>query len=183
MSDYSFLDGMGGTYTDDKRIQSMADYERMSEAERQTVEWCNNKCVAIFSGDELKLVIDPQGYSYARYVYVIDSESEKVDNYNTDYGISEEEFESNTKLAEQIEEVSADIIINNDILNTWNSEDFVSYKDMMKEWIYKNDFKFNVGVVRAIKIEELKNAMYKLLTEVDSVAEQFARADIDNRTN
>lgn len=179
MSDYSFLDGMGGTYTDDKRIQSMADYSRMSETERQTVEWCNNKCVAIFSGDELKLVIDPQGYSYARYVYVMDSESEKVDNYNTDYGISEEEFESNTKLAEQIEEVSADIIIKNDIHNTWNGEAFTSYKDMMKEWIYKNDFKFNVGVVRAIKIEELKIAMYKLLTEVDSVAEQFARTDIE----
>lgn len=43
----------------------------------------------------------------------------------------------------------------------------------MKEWIYANKFKLNAGIVRAITIPELKTVMYKVLTEVDSIAEQF----------
>lgn len=179
MSDYSFFDGMGGSRTDDRRIQSSIDYDMMTEEERETVEWYNIDCVAIYCDGELKLIVDPQGYNYARYVYVYDEQSQKVDTYHSDYGISEEEHQHNIELAETIEDVSTEIISQNEIKKTWQDEDFDLYKACMKEWIYANKFKLNAGIVRAITIPELKTVMYKVLTEVDSIAEQFKNANLE----
>lgn len=179
MSDYSFFDGMGGSRTDDRRIQSSIDYDMMTEEERKTVEWYNIDCVAIYCDGELKLIVDPQGYNYARYVYVYDEQSQKVDTYHSDYGISEEEHQHNIELAETIEDVSTEIISQNEIKKTWQDEDFDLYKACMKEWIYANKFKLNAGIVRAITIPELKTVMYKVLTEVDSIAEQFKNTNLE----
>lgn len=179
MSDYSFFDGMGGSRTDDRRIQSSIDYDMMTEEERETVEWYNIDCVAIYCDGELKLIVDPQGYNYARYVYVYDEQSQKVDTYHSDYGISEEEHQHNIELAETIEAVSTEIISQNEIKKTWQDEDFDLYKACMKEWIYANKFKLNAGIVRAITIPELKTVMYKVLTEVDSIAEQFKNTNLE----
>lgn len=179
MSDYSFFDGMGGSRTDDRRIQSSIDYDMMTEEERETVEWYNIDCVAIYCDGELKLIVDPQGYNYARYVYVYDEQSQKVDTYHSDYGISEEEHQHNIELAETIEDVSTEIISQNEIKKTWWDEDFDLYKACMKEWIYANKFKLNAGIVRAITIPELKTVMYKVLTEVDSIAEQFKNTNLE----
>lgn len=179
MSDYSFFDGMGGSRTDDRRIQSSIDYDMMTEEERETVEWYNIDCVAIYCDGELKLIVDPQGYNYARYVYVYDEQSQKVDTYHSDYGISKEEHQHNIELAETIEDVSTEIISQNEIKKTWQDEDFDLYKACMKEWIYANKFKLNAGIVRAITIPELKTVMYKVLTEVDSIAEQFKNTNLE----
>lgn len=179
MSDYSFFDGMGGSRTDDRRIQPSIDYDMMTEEERETVEWYNIDCVAIYCDGELKLIVDPQGYNYARYVYVYDEQSQKVDTYHSDYGISEEEHQHNIELAETIEDVSTEIISQNEIKKTWQDEDFDLYKACMKEWIYANKFKLNAGIVRAITIPELKTVMYKVLTEVDSIAEQFKNTNLE----
>ena len=179
MSDYSFFDGMGGSRTDDRRIQSSIDYDMITEEERETVEWYNIDCVAIYCDGELKLIVDPQGYNYARYVYVYDEQSQKVDTYHSDYGISEEEHQHNIELAETIEDVSKEIISQNEIKKTWQDEDFDLYKACMKEWIYANKFKLNAGIVRAITIPELKTVMYKVLTEVDSIAEQFKNTNLE----
>lgn len=179
MSDYSFFDGMGGSRTDDRRIQSSIDYDMMTEEERETVEWYNIDCVAIYCDGELKLIVDPQGYNYARYVYVYDEQSQKVDTYHSDYGISEEEHQHNIELAETIEDVSTEIISQNEIKKTWQNEDFDLYKACMKEWIYANKFKLNAGIVRAITIPELKTVMYKVLTEVDSIEEQFKNTNLE----
>ena len=179
MSDYSFFEGMGGSRTDDRRIQSSTDYNMMTEEERETVEWYNIDCVAIYCDGELKLIVDPQGYNYARYVYVYDEQSQKVDTYHSDYGISEEEHQHNIELAETIEDVSTEIISQNEIEKTWQDEDFDLYKACMKEWIYANKFKLNAGVVRAITIPELKTVMYKVLIEVDSIAEQFKNTNLE----
>ena len=179
MSDYSFFDGMGGSRIDDRRIQSSIDYDMMTEEERETVEWYNIDCVAIYCDGELKLIVDPQGYNYARYVYVYDEQSQKVDTYHSDYGISEEEHQHNIELAETIEDVSTEIISQNEIKKTWQDEDFDLYKACMKEWIYANKFKLNAGIVRAITIPELKTVMYKVLTEVDSIAEQFKNTNLE----
>lgn len=179
MSDYSFLENMGGSRTDDRRIQSSTDYDMMTEEERETVEWYNIDCVAIYCDGELKLIVDPQGYNYARYVYVSDEQSQKVGTYHSDYGISEEKHQHNIELAETIEDVSTEIISQNEIEKTWQDENFDLYKACMKEWIYANKFKLNAGVVRAITIPELKTVMYKVLIEVDSIAEQFKNANLE----
>lgn len=179
MSDFSFLKEMGGSKTDDLRIQSMTDYNMMSADERKTVEWYNYDCVAIYCDGELKLIIDPQGYSYARYVYIADEQSDIVETYCSDLGISKEEYQKNKELADSIEDVSTEIIMANDIKNTWQEQDFELYKASMKNWLYSNKFKLNAGIVRAITISELKTAMYKVLTEVDSISEQFNNANLE----
>lgn len=179
LSDFSFLAQMGGSRTDDRRIQSSTDYDMMTEEERETVEWYNIDCVAIYCDGELKLIVDPQGYNYARYVYVSDEQSQKVDTYHSDYGISEEEHQHNIQLAETIEDVSTEIISQNEIEKTWQDENFDLYKSCMKEWIYANKFKLNAGIVRAITIPELKTVMYKVLIEVDSIEEQFKNANLE----
>lgn len=178
LDDYSFLAGMGGSATDDNRVNCDEDYQRMSKEERETVEWYNNKCVAIYCDNVLKLVINPEGYNYARYVYFVDKESSIVKEYNSNKGISDDESEKNKSLAKSIEEVSTNIVVTNNWYSTWNTEHFNEYKQLMKGWIYANDFKFSVDVVRAISIPDLKTAMYRLLTEVDGIQEQFSRAGL-----
>lgn len=177
LDDYSFLSGMGGTATDDNRIICMEDYQRMSKEEREAVEWYNNKCVAIYCDNTLKIIVNPEGYNYARYVYFVDEESEVVKTYSSNKGISDEELEKNKSLAEFLEDVSTNIIINNNWLSTWNNEHFNEYKQLMKKWIYENNFKFSADVVRAISIPDLKTAMYHLLTKADGMQEQFAIAN------
>ena len=177
LDDYSFLAGMGGSATDDNRVNCDEDYQRMSKEERETVEWYNNKCVAIYCDNVLKLVINPEGYNYARYVYFVDKESSIVKEYNSNKGISDDESEKNKSLAKSIEEVSTNIVVTNNWYSTWNTEHFNEYKQLMKGWIYANDFKFSVDVVRAISIPDLKTAMYHLLTKADGMQEQFAIAN------
>ena len=179
LDDYSFLEGMGGTETDDLRINSMEDYRRMSKAERKTVEWYNTHCVAIYCNNELKLVINPEGYSYASYVYFVDSESKIEAKYTGSFGIDKEVAEKNSSLAAELEDVSAEIIINNGMIGTWDTTDFCDYKKHMKNWIYEHEFPFSVGVVRAIKESKFKDAMYRLLTEVNGMQEQFNRANLE----
>lgn len=70
LCDFDFLAGMGGSGTDDPRITSMEDYAKMSQEERNTVDWYSVSCVAVYVGNALRLVIDPQGFRYARYVKI-----------------------------------------------------------------------------------------------------------------
>lgn len=69
LDDFSFLEGMGGYGSDDERVQNRDEYLKMSSEEMKTVKWYNCNCVAIYCDDKLELIIDPEGYSYARYVY------------------------------------------------------------------------------------------------------------------
>ena len=77
LDDYSFFEGMGGSTTDDERVNSIEDLDKMVPEERETVKWYCVNCVAIYCEDELKLVIDPQGYSYARYTFIVDDITRK----------------------------------------------------------------------------------------------------------
>lgn len=60
-----------------------------------------------------------------------------------------------------------------------NLIEFICKNEFMNEWIYANKFKLNAGIVRAITIPELKTVMYKVLTEVDSIAEQFKNTNLE----
>lgn len=175
---FSFLSGMGGSATDDRRITTMKDYEMMSAEERKTVEWYNYNCVAIFCDGELKLVVNPQGHSYAKYVFFVNEKSNVVDTYHTSYGIGEEENKRNNELAEELYGVSTDIILENGMTDTYSGERYIEYKKLIKNWIKQNEFPFSVGVVRAIKSENLKEVMYRLLMKPDSIQEQFKDANL-----
>ena len=72
LHDFVFLAGFGGTASEDVRLEGL-DYFNLNEEQRNTIELYSNNCVAIYLNDSLKLVIDPQGYNYARYVYLVDN--------------------------------------------------------------------------------------------------------------
>lgn len=179
LSDYSFLAGMGGTATDDLRVQSMMDYEMMDKEERATVEWYCTNCVAIYCDDVLKLVINPEGFSYARYTYLVDEESEPRKEYHGYSAITEEEAEKNRVFADIIENISTEIIERNNLYSEWDKDGFDIYRAEMKDWLYhKADFHLNAGIVQAITIERLKDAMYRVLLETESISEQFKCAEL-----
>lgn len=175
LDDYSFLEHMGGSETQDNRIESMTDYQMMDKEERNTVEWYSCKCVAIWCEGDLMMVIDPQGYSYARYAFFVDDETNWNGDYKYDQILSDKEKADNKMMADILEDVSFNIIEENNLIGVWDNEKFDEYKEKMKQWIYSEShhFRFDVGVVRAIEIESLKVAMYKLLTEMNGVQEQF----------
>lgn len=84
LSDFTFIAGTGGTNTDDNRI--------MATEEKESVEFYSVNCVAVYCDNKLKMVIDAQGYGYARYVYLIDGSTKIVNDYKGDTGISDEKY-------------------------------------------------------------------------------------------
>lgn len=71
MHSWTFLEGCGGTGTLDKRVDD-DNYQKLNAEQRESVRWILWDCVAVYLNNELKLIIDPEGYSYARYVNIID---------------------------------------------------------------------------------------------------------------
>lgn len=179
MRDYSFLAKKGESHTDDLRINSEADFRNMSKEERETVEWYSVDCIAVYRGNELKIVIDPQGFDCARYVFFVDEESKIASGYKGSTGITEEEAQMYSELADDIEDASTKIIEENGIYDSWNGTDFNLYQREMINWIEQNGFNFTVDVVRAVKIEELKVALYRVLNEYNGIQEQFRRAGLE----
>ena len=152
----------------------------MTTEEKESVEFYSVNCVAVYCDNKLKMVIDAQGYCYARYVYLIDDSTKIVDDYRGDTGISDEEYYEYKKLADKLEDASADIIIKNDWIGTWQTIHFADYKKAIVKWITDNNFKFSVSIVRVIEGDNLKNVMYRILTEPDGMQQQFADANLVN---
>jgi len=75
-NDFDFLAGMGGTGSDDVRLEGVKAMWQLNEEQRQSVKWYLCNCVAIYCGDKLELICDPQGYNYSRYTYRMTEESE-----------------------------------------------------------------------------------------------------------
>ena len=76
LDDFDFLDGFGGTGSDDIRLEGVAHIWNLNEEQRETITTYNCECVGLYLGDDLQLVSDPQGYSYSRYTYKLTEESE-----------------------------------------------------------------------------------------------------------
>lgn len=68
LDDFDFLDGMGGTASEDVRLDT-TDYFTLNEEQRESVSIFMVNCVGFYVGGELVLVSDPEGYSYSRYTY------------------------------------------------------------------------------------------------------------------
>lgn len=73
LHDFDFLAGKGGTATEDTRINSGEDFYKLNEDQRESVFFYSSDCVGIYHNDRLVLVVDPQGYNYARYTYLTDN--------------------------------------------------------------------------------------------------------------
>ncbi|MCP1159398.1 LPD29 domain-containing protein [Bacillus infantis] len=176
MNDFDFLTNTGGSFTEDNRINSMTDFYNMDEFDRKTVKWFL-KGVAIYFEDKLQFVVDAQGYSYARYVGLTDNaQIEKT--VIPDQVVSGEELETLKLQAETLADISTQVIEELGIMETWEKESWNEYKNCMKEKLIRYEFKLKKAVIQQLDIEAIKTAMYKLLTEVDSIQDQFERAEI-----
>ncbi len=118
-------------------------------------------------------MINPEGYSYARYAYLV-GEHTTFSNRHSASGISEEEHNENVAAAEAIANASERIISENGLEESWNKENYENFKTMFRCYLSENpNFRFDVGAIRAIPDEDLKNAMYDILEKPESVTRQF----------
>jgi len=178
LNDFDFLTNTGGSYTDDKRINSMTDYHNMSEAERKTVEF-NLYGVAVYFNNKLQFVIDAQGYNYARYIGLTDNATIEK-NYIMDQVISDEEVEKLEGKANIIIDISIQVIEKNNLGKEWNKTNWEQYKSLMKAEFKNYELKPTKAIIQQIPedLDSLKVAMYKILTEVDGIQEQFSNAEL-----
>ena len=179
ISNFSFLERMGGSGIDDLRVNGMIDYDYMTKEEKNTVEWYCDNCVAIYCDGILKLIIDPQGYSYARYVYEVDNSTETARNYKFKQVLSDDDYKENCKNAEQICKLSSKILQNNDMNVLSDHEQKMVYKQFMINQIKAKDLIFDIGTIRALpNDDELKSVMYEIFNEMTNITEQFKGADL-----
>lgn len=96
LDDYEFIAGMGGTGSDDVRLEKIKNLYELNEEQRENVKWYICKAVAIYCNNELKLVCDPQGFGYSRYTYKPTEESRTASATET---AERQKAESETKPA------------------------------------------------------------------------------------
>jgi len=179
LNDFDFLEGTGGSFTDDARFTSITDYHNMTEEERESIIF-NLYGVAVYYNNNLQFVVDAQGHSYARYVGLVEGAKIQKD-------VTVKQFVDSAKIdelkqsAETLIGFSAEAITCDDnISDTWDKEDFTEYKNRMKQIFNKNYFKLTKEIVQQLpeEYEKLKVAMYRLLKEVDGIQEQFKEANL-----
>lgn len=178
LNDFDFLSETGGSYTDDVRIQTMTDYHNMTKEEQETVIF-NLYGVAIYYNNQLQFVVDTQGYNYARYVGLVEGVTITKED-NVKQFINPEQLQILKDKAETLTDYSVEVITNNNLVGTWNNENWTQYKELMKAKIKDSNFKLLKSVIQQLTEDEevLKVAMYKLLIEVDGIQEQFKDADL-----
>ena len=180
MSSFNFLTGKGGSGTLDNRINEMIDYTKMSKEERETVEFFDCDCVAIYCGDDLMLVCNPEGYDYARYVLIPGESYTKTNNYTIVQVVSDEALAANREISDGLYDKSTDIIMLNQLGSEWNGLNFGEWRRNMTAHINESGIAFNVDIVRAIPDDamDFKIAMYRLLEEPEHIRDQFDRASL-----
>ena len=171
LNDFEFLEGTGGSFTEDSRFTSITDYQNMNKEERESVIF-NLYGVAIYYNNTLQFVVDAQGHSYARYIGLVDGAKIQKD-------VTVKQFVDSTKIEELKQSAETLIDLSAEAISC-DKEDFADYKNRMKQIFNKNYFKLTKEIIQQIpeSHEKLKVAMYKLLTEVDGIQEQFLTADI-----
>lgn len=71
---WDFLAGKGGTATNDPRVTD-ENFHKLNREQREKVKYFSCDCVAVYLGDALQFVINPEGYNYARYTYIPTAET------------------------------------------------------------------------------------------------------------
>ncbi|MCY8532598.1 hypothetical protein MOD13_04365 [Bacillus vallismortis] len=177
LNEFDFLAETGGSFTEDHRINSMIDYYNMDELEKRTVQW-NLYGIGVYYNGKLQFIVDAQGYSYARYVGLVDNAKiEKSISHKQ--VLNEEEVQELKNQADKLEDISASVIEELNMFETWKKEDWNKYKASLKEKLRLNNFKLNKNIIQQVEIEELKISFYRILQEVDSIQEQFKNADLE----
>lgn len=69
LHDFDFLSGKGGTGTNDPRVTD-ENIMKLNTEQREQVKFYAVDCVGVYLNGVLQLVINPEGYNYARYTYI-----------------------------------------------------------------------------------------------------------------
>lgn len=70
LDDFDFLAGMGGTGTEDSRMDGIELYQ-LTEDQRKSIKWNACNCIGIYVDGKLEMVCNPEGYNYSRYTYYV----------------------------------------------------------------------------------------------------------------
>ncbi|MEC4030223.1 LPD29 domain-containing protein [Bacillus subtilis] len=176
LNEFDFLAETGGSFTEDHRVNSMIDYYNMDDLEKRTVQW-NLYGVGVYYNGKLKFIVDAQGYSYARYVGLVDNA--KIEKSISHKQTLNEEVQELKNQADKLEDISTSVIEELNMFETWKKEDWNKYKAAFKEKLRLNNFKLNKNIIQQVEIEELKISLYRILQEVDSIQEQFKNAELE----
>ncbi|MCY7542485.1 hypothetical protein P9173_09390 [Bacillus safensis] len=174
MTNFDFLNETGGSFTEDNRINSYLDYDMMDEFEKRTVKWFR-KGVAVYFGDKMMFVVDAQGYSYARYVGLIEG-CEIKNTVEHQQSIKEDDLKKLTTQADILEDISSSIIEELDLSKTWKNDGWKAYKNEFKKKMQLANISLSKSIIQQIQIPELKQNLYKFLMEVEGIQEQFEQA-------
>lgn len=75
IDDFNWLEGFGGSATEDVRLDESTQLYNLTNDQRESVKWYATNCVGCYLNGELMLICDPQGYTYSRYTYKPTTES------------------------------------------------------------------------------------------------------------
>lgn len=166
MLDFDFINGTGGSCTDDERINDIKDFWNMSDEEKDTVEWYL-KGIAVYFNNELQYIIDAQGYSYARYVGLV---CEYTKNEKKVIEKAEEEKIEMEMNFDDILESFENVEIKNE--NRLCSEDLNFLEDLQEKFNNaKAGFKKYIEFYRENKLYNLKEK--EITISCDSLEEYF----------
>lgn len=148
-SDFSFFAGQGGSGTNDPRINSADDWNKMSYEEQKTVEWfCLCTAIKCKESGDIAFLVNPEGFNYARYIYIIDGGRLPVPPSHDGDKISE--------IVDMIEDASTNAI---DSLHMAGSGDWMKSHDYYKIMSPILDV-ITPEIIQHITIEPLKNWLY-----------------------
>lgn len=85
LADKEFLIGTGGTATDsplfdDKSKSFDQIWQTLTQEQKNSVKFYNDKCVAIFENETLMFIVDAEGHQYARYVLLESDKTQKLND-------------------------------------------------------------------------------------------------------
>lgn len=97
MFDFSFLKGKGGQATADERVNE-ENYDKLTSEQREGVKWYAHDCVAVYNNGVLQFIIDPEGFSYARYILQLpEGFDEQEDSENAAEWIANQKAETSKR--------------------------------------------------------------------------------------
>lgn len=97
MFDFTFLQGKGGQTTADERVNEN-NYKQLTREQREGVKWYANDCVAVYNNGVLQFIIDPEGFSYARYILQLpEGFDEQADSENAAEWIANQKAETSKR--------------------------------------------------------------------------------------
>ena len=148
-SEFSFFAGQGGSETNDPRINSADDWNKMSYEEQKTVEWfCICTAIKCKESGDIAFLVNPEGYSYARYIYIIDGGRLPSPPSHDGDKMSE--------MVDMIEDASTNAI---DSLHMAGSSDWMKSHDYYKIMAPILDV-ITSEIIQHITIDPLKNWLY-----------------------